>query len=303
MSNAIVIYNPSAGGLTDTSETIAQLATRYDCDLRLLNEASELATAVHEAAAKSARRIIIAGGDGTIGQAINALLPVFGDVEFGILPLGTANDLSRSLDIPANDLERAFEIAVSHATTLIDVVHVRNGVSTHFVNAATGGFGGEVTAAITDGNKAVWGPFSYWMSAMTKLVDLHAFDVHVELDGEATQIRVFGMGLANGRYVGGGFPIAPNAILDDGLMDIMLIPELPALELLGAGINFMLGWQASGSAVVTKRAKRVVLRSQPPMSFSMDGEPTTTVDAVFEVLPSALRIAAGENAALQANQV
>jgi diacylglycerol kinase (ATP) len=302
MSKASVIYNSSAGGLADITESIAQLAARYDCDLRLLAEASELATAIHEAAANQASRIIVAGGDGTIGQSINSLLPIFGEVEFGILPLGTANDLSRSLDIPAADLERAFEIAVTRPVIPIDVVHVHNGISTHFVNAATGGFGGEVTASLTDSNKQLWGPFSYWMSAMGKLVDLHAFDVQLELDGEPSQLRIFGMGIANGRYVGGGFPIAAGALLDDGLMDLTIIPELPTLELLGAGINFMLGRQTDGAGVLTKRARRVTMRTQPSMHFSLDGEPTKTVDAVFEVLPGALHIAAGDKPAIKANQ-
>src|SRR5689334_7326711 len=109
MSKAVVIYNSAAGGLGDTSETLSPLAARYDCELRRLNAPSELATAVHEAAANQARRIIIAGGDGTISHAANSLLPILGRVEFGIVPQGTANDLARSLDIPANDLERAFE--------------------------------------------------------------------------------------------------------------------------------------------------------------------------------------------------
>ena len=101
--------------------------------------------------------------------------------------------------------------------------------------------------------------------------------------------------VTNGIYVGGGFAIAPSAKLDDGLLNITAIPVLPVLELLAEGLNFALSGTLYPSSLLTFQARRVHVQSTPNMPFSFDGEPSLHVDAVFEVLPQALRIVTGEH--------
>lgn len=301
MSKAVLIHNPAAGK-AETFDAVRRLAELHNCEVHSPQDVSDLPAILRATSDREIKRVIVAGGDGTIGKVANALLPDFSNLELGIIPLGTANDMARSLDLPLTDLDAAFEMAVNGSTTAIDVIHAYNGVSSYFVNAATGGFGGEVTAALSNKNKHLWGPFSYWMTAMAKLVDLHAFELRIEVDGEPSQHRVYGIGLANGRFVGGGFPIAGSALLNDGLLDLVVIPELPPLELLGAGVSFVMGSQSDAATIVTKRARRVVVQASPGMSFSLDGEPTHAFDASFEVMPATLRVVAGEKAALIVSQ-
>jgi YegS/Rv2252/BmrU family lipid kinase len=298
MGKTAVILNGTASSAAGVTDLMARLARRHECDLHIPASSPNLAALVKSLAQHGVPRIIAAGGDGTISGVVNALLPEFPEVEVAVIPLGTGNDLARALDIPFGDLEMAFQLAATRPATPMDVVEVHHGDDTFFVNAATGGFGGEVTATLTRAEKQIWGPFAYWLTAMARLSELHAFDLDLTLDGERTQQRVYGFVAANGRYVGGGFPMAGQALLDDGLLDVTIVPELPAMELLTAGLGFMLGSPSGESgALVTRRARRLEMHASPQMAISLDGEATQVFDAVLEVAPGALRIVAGDSPA------
>ena len=107
------------------------------------------------------------------------------------------------------------------------------------------------------------------------------------------RLRLSGVAVANGRFVGGGFPIAPYALLNNGFMDVTTVPVLPTIELMAAGMNFLLTRDHRNDRVRTYRVKRLHLVSEPPMPFSVDGEPIRPFDATFEVMPAALRIVTG----------
>lgn len=178
----------------------------------------------------------------------------------------------------------------------IDVVRVFDGNTSYLINAASAGFGGQVAADIDASDKARWGAFAYWMTAITELVNLPQFDIHMELDDRTSDSRVYGLTIANGRYLGGGFPIAREAFVNDGLLDVTVIPVLPALELLAAGLNYMVGVSSGGDRLQNFRSRRVHVSSMPEMLFSIDGDPIREVEATFEVLPGALRIVPGPQA-------
>jgi YegS/Rv2252/BmrU family lipid kinase len=226
------------------------------------------------------------------------LAPDFGRIEIAVAPLGTGNDLARALSIDAGDIAAALEHAFEGQARPMDVIQVDDDHGrSHFINAASGGIAGKVAAEVDAEDKQMLGPMAYWMTAVSELADPQPYHVELDLDdGRRETLDVYGLYLANGRYVGGGFTVAPGALLDDGLLDLTAIPALSMLELMGVGMRIALGGQTDDKRLPRFRSSRVHLRSEPDMHFSVDGEPARAIEASLEVLPGALRIVAGPNA-------
>ena len=241
------------------------------------------------------RRVIVAGGDGTLGRVVNAAIPHLADFDFALIPTGTGNDLARALGIHGVELEHAWEWAVSNTPVAIDLVKVTNGSTHYCVNAATAGFGGMVSTDVTSHDKQRWGAFAYWMTAFSRLAALEEYDIRLEFADDQIALATYGLAIANGRYVGGGFPAAPSAILNDGLLDVTTVPVLPTLELLAAGVDFTLGRHDQADGVNTYRARSARIHADPILPYSFDGEPTRAIDATFEVIPEAMNIVSGRN--------
>lgn len=296
MKRTCLIFNARAGAANNLEVLFRRFMAAPQCDFRATSDAGEVKAQVESAIEQGAERIIVAGGDGTVSRVVDAVARDFERADLAILPLGTGNDLARSVGIPLDNLESALSLAFTGDSVPVDVVRVFDGQTTYLVNAASAGFGGQVAAGINAADKARWGASAYWMTAVTGLVNLPQFDVHVELDDRVFDSRVYGLTIANGRYVGGGFPIAREAYVNDGLLDITIIPVLPPLELLAAGLNYMVGISSGGDRLQNFQSRHVRVSSTPDMLFSIDGDPIREVDATFEVLPQALRIVAGPQA-------
>ena len=101
--------------------------------------------------------------------------------------------------------------------------------------------------------------------------------------------------VANGRYVAGGIPIAPEAVIDDGLLDIVLIPERPAAQIALLMGQILMGEHLTNEALVFRRATKLAVNSHPGMWFNVDGELVGNEPALFEVMPRALRFVVGDN--------
>jgi len=293
-----LIFNPSSG----TAERIAQFLVRLPAGLRCdlhptggTGDAGRLAAAARD---EGAERIIVAGGDGTLGEVIAGIAPSFDEVELAILPLGTGNDLARALGLAPDRIEHACSVALSDRLAAIDLIRISGSQTGYCVNAANGGAGGIVAADVNSAAKRSWGAMAYWMTAMSGIGDLQHYQVSLELDDDRFVDSVLGVAASNGRFVGGGFPVAPRALLDDGMMDVTVIPALPMLELMAAGINLTLTRDQLDDHLRYYRTSRLELRSSPEMPFSIDGEPkrnlTTDDCVIFEVQARALRIAVGD---------
>ena len=297
-AKARLILNSTAGAARTAAPIVRELAEQANCEVCETAKPGHAAQLAREGAEAGVRRIIVAGGDGAIHEVVNGIAPDFDRIELGIVPLGSGNDLARSLDIPLENLPAAVRLAVEGPTRPIDLVQLTDGSISYIVNSASGGIGGEVTAHVPSEAKQRWGAFAYWMTAVGKVVELQTYQTHISIDGDEIEQSVYGIAVGNGRFIGGGFPIAPAALLDDGLLDITIIPELPTLELLSAGLEFAMGDPNYAGHLVYRGGSRLQVRCAPPMMFSLDGEPQREVDATFLVLPRVLRVAAGEKAAL-----
>ena len=134
-----------------------------------------------------------------------------------------------------------------------------------------------------------WGPLAYLRSAAAALPELHAYRTTVTFDdAESLVTDLYNVIVANGQFVAGGVPIAPQADPGDGVLDAVLIPKRSAAEMALLAAEMLLGKHLSSDAVIFRRAKKISVQSQPGMWFNGDGELVGNEPIVFQVLPGAL---------------
>ncbi|RMF41241.1 MAG: diacylglycerol kinase family lipid kinase [Planctomycetota bacterium] len=294
---SVLIFNPKAGTAHRIKDFLLHLTAGARCELRPTSQPEDARRIAREVVQEGFDRLIVAGGDGTIGQAVQGIAPDFDRIELAVLPFGTGNDLARSLGFSPDQMELAYEAAFAERTEPIDLIKITDNDEVQYcINVANGGFGGRVAMDIQTVDKRRWGPMAYWITSASRLVDLQQYQVRMDVDGTEREFQALGVAIANGRFVGGGFPIAPKALLNDGWMDITVIPVLPTFELLAAGLNFTLNPDASTSRITTLRARQLRLHATPELPFSIDGEPIRHLSATCEVLPKCLRVVVAEDA-------
>jgi diacylglycerol kinase (ATP) len=260
-----------------------------DAEVRLTARKGDAVRFARTAVRKGCDMIVAAGGDGTLNEVVNGIGANASRVRLGLIPLGTGNDLARTLGLPT-DLDEAIALLAAGHTRAIDLVRVTSDRVRYFVNVSAGGFSGLVDEKLTPKMKKTWGPLAYLRSAVAALPQLRAYRTKLSLDNrKRLTINLYNVVIANGRYVGGGTLIAPKASIDDGLLDIILIHERSAAELALLAAQVALGNHLSSAAVVFRRAAKVTVTSRPGMWFNVDGELVSNEPAEFEVLPRALQ--------------
>jgi YegS/Rv2252/BmrU family lipid kinase len=174
---------------------------------------------VREALERGAQRIIAGGGDGTINAVADALIGMGGEkpaVTLGVFPLGTANDFARGCGLPADDLTECLRIACRREGRLIDVGIMNK---RHFINVASMGFGAEITATTPIQLKKALGGGAYTLMGLVKAMNLTPYSGRLLIPGQdPVEGSILFGAVGNNHFAGGGFDIAPNAKLDDGLL-------------------------------------------------------------------------------------
>jgi diacylglycerol kinase (ATP) len=289
MAKTCIILNPSAGSISDVDELTTRLRQLRDAEIRLTTRRGSAARFAKTAIKNGRDTIVAAGGDGTLNEVINGIGENFGAARVGLLPLGTGNDFARSIEMPV-DLEAALEVIRAGHTRAVDLVRVKSDEVRYFVNVSAGGFSGLVNEKLTPALKKTWGPLAYLRSAAAALPELRAYRTTLALGNEESiTMELYNVVVANGRYVAGGRLIAPDASIDDGLLDVVLIPERPASELALVVAQIALGTHLSSDAVVHRQTAKLTVNSKPGMWFNVDGELVGNEPATFEIVPRALR--------------
>lgn len=289
MARTFVILNPAAGSVKDVDAVTERIRQLPEAEVCVTRKPGAAVRSTKAALRKGCTMVVAAGGDGTLNEVVNGLGENASAVVVGLIPLGTGNDFARTLELPT-DLDAAIAVLRAGHSRAIDLVRVTSDRVRYFVNVSAGGFSGLVDEKLTPEMKKTWGPLAYLRSAAAALPELRAYHTTLSLDKtESLTLSLYNVVIANGRYVGGGTQIAPEASIDDGLLDIILIPEESATDLALLAAQVALGNHLSSDAIVFRRAARVTVRSQPGMWFNVDGELVGNEPAVFEVLPRALR--------------
>jgi len=289
MGKICVILNPSAGSVTDLDRLMVQIAQLPDVEICTTTKPGSAARFARSAIKKGSDLIVAAGGDGTLNEVINGVGEDLGAARVGLLPLGTGNDFARTIGVPT-DLEAAMEVIRAGETRAIDLVRVTSDEVRYFVNVSAGGFSGLVDEKLTPEMKKTWGPLAYLRSAAAALPELRAYRTTLAFDNtDSLMLDLYNVVVANGRYVAGGTLIAPEASVDDGMLDIILIQKRSAPELALLAAQVALGTHLSSEAIVFRRAAKLTVNSKPGMWFNVDGELVGNEPARFEILPRALR--------------
>ncbi len=239
-------------------------------------------------------RLVVAGGDGTVNEVVNGMGEARREVPLGLIPLGTANDLARSLDLP-QDPEVAVALLDAGAELAIDLISVQHkGAHRLCVNVASGGLSGVIGQSISRELKAKWGAIAYLVSALHLLPDLEGYHVNVVVDGTLIQslvaVNVF---VANGRFTGGGMEVSPIADLTDGMLNFVSVKLDAAGELLRAGAEVLLGGDFRAQALVRLAVDQIEISSEPELWFNLDGERFAKTPLTFQVQPRSLRVITG----------
>ena len=291
VADIALVINPSSGPDQKVGANVLDplMGAGLHLELVVPDSADQLSEFVSSQAHRFSR-IIVAGGDGTLNLVCQSV-PNNTNLDVAVLPLGSGNDFSRSLGFEPWSLDTFGQHACHSAAHPTDRVRYDLGAaSSHFINVANGGLGGRIATFVEPAIKDSMGPAAYWLASASALSNLTHHQVVLELDGAAREDEVIGLAIANGRFVGGGFEIAPAASVDDGLLDIVLIPSLSALEVMSAGARYLVERDPERAPAQVLRAARVEVRADPPMPFSIDGELCEVGEATFEVDPGALNI-------------
>jgi lipid kinase YegS len=239
--------------------------------------------------------LIAAGGDGTLNEVVHGLMDLSKGARpaLGVVPLGTANDFAAGCGIP-RDPEEALALCIEGEAAPIDIGKANE----HwFLNAASVGFGAEVTATTPPELKRLLGPAAYAVMGAILAINVHHYHGRLTLpDREITGSGPVAI-VGNGRQTGGGVQVAPRARIDDGLLDVLVVRRIPAMALLTAARElqelspdgeYISYWQTPWAEVYPEEA----------IPVNLDGEPVQFSSVRYEAVPRAIRLIVPRNCPL-----
>ena len=283
----LVLVNPSAGGgkaarqLPEASHALEARGIEH----RIV-ETTGLEHGCSEArgAAEEGEAVVVMSGDGLIGQVGGALAGT--GATFGILPGGRGNDLARVLGIPTR-IQGAADILAAGVTREIDVGEI-NGK--RFLCIASCGFDSDANRLANESRFR--GPLVYAWAALRALARWEAATFTLEFGDEVVQRTGYTAAAANSKAYGGGMYAAPDAVLDDGLLDVGTCGDVSKLRFLRGIAQIFKGEHRETLEVEEWRVPEVRIEADRPFTVYADGEPITDLPATVRVLPRALRILA-----------
>ena len=254
----------------------------------------QLAELASRAAEEGATRLVVVGGDGSVNEVVNGIAGS-ADVELAVVPRGTGWDFSRTFGIP-RDLDRALEIALRGEVREIDLGRVSfrtwsgdDGLA-WFANVASAGISGAIAQRANETSKALGGKVSYYWATLAVFARWRAGEMRLTVDGEERAGRIIDVMVANGRFLGGGMKMLPEAEPDDGLLDVLVIGDVTKRDLLLTLPKSYRGKHLPHPRLETLRGRAVTVEAHEPVPLELDGEQPGTTPARFDVVPRALRL-------------
>ncbi len=285
----LLLVNPSAGG-GRAGELLPAVERAFEArgieHRQVLTRDIEHGCAEAVAAAAAGEIVVVISGDGLIGQVGGALAR--GDGVLGVIPGGRGNDFARVLGIPSEP-EAAVEVLAGGSVRQIDVGEV-NGK--RFLCIASCGFDSDANRIA---NEARWvkGRLVYAYAALRALVGWKQATFTLTLDGKRRELRGYGVAAANSRAYGGGMFAAPNAELDDGLLDVVTLSETSKLRFLTRTLPKVFnGSHVQLPEIGVERAAELRIEADRPFAVYADGDHLADLPATVTLLPRALRVMA-----------
>ncbi|MFN2367150.1 MAG: lipid kinase [Desulfurivibrionaceae bacterium] len=228
--------------------------------------------------------VIIGGGDGTLNRMAEWLVAAGRPV--GIIPLGTGNDLARTLDIPFQ-VEDACRVIAAGNRRKISLGKVND---KYFFNAASIGLSTKVARNLDPENKKRWGALAYSRALLEEIYNRHAFRAEITSgeSGESLRLRTIQITVGNGRYYGGGLVFSEEATIYNRELGLFAIVAQDFLELLKMAPLFMLGRHTELERVIFLHGKKFVIHTHRPKEIDVDGELIGKTPAFFDLDPDVL---------------
>ena len=228
--------------------------------------------------------VVVAGGDGTLNAAAPGLMAA--ELPFGIVPLGTANDLARTLAIPSDPVAAA-EVILQGRRRALDLGDV-NGRP--FFNVASIGLSAQLARTLTRNEKQRWGRLGYATAGARVLARARPFHARITHGGAVDEVHTLQIAVGNGRHYGGGNVVAADAAVDDGRLDLYSLEFASTLKLALMLRAFRRGVHGAWPEVRTLRGAAFTVTTRRPRSVNADGELITKTPAHFRVHPAALEV-------------
>lgn len=263
---------------------------RYKIDVRVTWEEGDARRLAREARQLGIDTVVAAGGDGTINEVVNGLMS--GDLRLpmpslGVIPLGTANDFAQACRIPLAPLEALLLITELPAVP-IDIGKVDGHF---FINMATGGFGTQITSSTSEELKRALGGVAYFLTGMTQFTSISAVEGAITAPDFEWRGRFLVLGVGNGRQAGGGHQLCPDALLDDGLLDLTILPQSDQSTLADTMQYLILdGGDALQRAMIHKRVPWLEINATQLLNINLDGEPISGQHFRFESFSGTLKM-------------
>jgi len=280
----LLILNGKGAGNEELRVAVgAQRKEGVELTVRVTWEYGDAARYVAEAVALGCDTVIAGGGDGTINEIAGALAqleeprPVL-----GIVPLGTANDFATACNIPLAP-EQALLLAIKGRAEAIDLARVND--KHYFINMATGGFGTRITTETPEKLKAALGGVSYFIHGLLRLDTLKADRCEIKGSDFSWEGDALVIGIGNGRQAGGGQQICPEALINDGLLQLRL---LTSEELLPSFLRSLINNEENKN-IVSAHLPWLEITAPHDMTFNLDGEPLTGKQFRIEVLANIIQ--------------
>jgi len=279
MTTALLILNGKGAGNEELRMAVGAMREEgVELIVRVTWEYGDAARYVKEAVQLGCDTVIAGGGDGTINEVAGALAQLEGKRPvLGIVPLGTANDFATGCNIPLAP-EQALLLAVKGRAADIDLATVND--KHFFINMATGGFGTRITTETPEKLKAALGGVSYFIHGLLRLDTLKADRCEIKGPDFSWEGDALVIGIGNGRQAGGGQQICPDALINDGLLQLRL---LTSEELLPSFLRSLINNEENKN-IVSAHLPWMEITAPHDMTFNLDGEPLTGKHFRIEVL-------------------
>jgi lipid kinase YegS len=292
----LILNGKSAGDDALREAVIAMRERGFGLDVRVTWEAGDAERYVSEAIADGADTIIAAGGDGTLSEVATTLAhrdePAARLPALGLVPLGTANDFANAAGIPLEPLA-ALELIAGSPVTAIDLLRLvaDDGVIHWCANLASGGFGTQVTVETDDGLKKMLGGLAYLITGISRLGRIEPIQARLQGPDFSWEGNLIALGIGNGRQAGGGQALCPDARIDDGLLDLTVVPELSG-EVAATVGTLVTGGKEAALERVAVRAQLPWLEidAPEPLTLNLDGEPVESRHFRIDCVPGRVRM-------------
>jgi diacylglycerol kinase (ATP) len=274
---ARLIVNPTSGAdrapqlLPLVNERLRTIVT--DLDITMTTSVDDVERAATRALDERCDALYVAGGDGTLNAVLRILTR--GDVQsmpIGVIPFGTGNDFAKALGL-SEDPETAVDALLERRVIAVDVGMLND---RPFVNTSAGGFIADVSATLTEGLKDAAGKLAYFIGSARALFGTEPFSARLTMAGDGTPppsaIDVQMFAVCNSRFIGGGYVLAPEAIIDDGLLDVLVVPQMPMLEFVGLLQRIASGGDAADPGLLRFRSSSFDLEFSRRIRVNTDGE-------------------------------